>query len=189
MTSRSSEVNAMTLHARLRLLQVGIQTVVVTALVVGIPQPAAASGVPRRIPRVRTGDPSIAALLREGTEHSRRFRQLVDTIDATDGIVYVERGTCRHVRACLTLTMQVAGPNRLLHIIVDLRRSHGDVLASIGHELQHAIEALGDPHVIDSDTMYFFFDRIGQIGQDTFETDAAIQAGLDVLAEWQASTR
>jgi hypothetical protein len=60
-----------------------------------------------RIPRVRdNGDPVIAALLQEATEHSATFRRLVETIDATDGIVYVERGMCRHsVRACLALKL------------------------------------------------------------------------------------
>jgi hypothetical protein len=190
MTNRSGEVNAMTLHARRRMFQVGIQTVMAAVWVVGIPQRASPSGAPR-IPRVRdNGDPSIAGLIQEATEHSPTFRRLVDTIDATDGIVYVEQGTCgHHVRACLALTVRVAGPNRLLRIIVDIHRSLGDLLASIGHELQHAVEVLSDPHVTDTRSIYFFFDRIGQIGQDRFETIAAIQAGLDVLAEWRASTR
>ena len=180
----------MTLHARPPMFHVCIQTVVVAVLVVGMPPRTSASGAPK-IPRVRdNGDPSIAALLQEATEHSPTFRRLVDTIDATDGIVYVEQGRCgHHVRACLVLTVRVAGPNRLLRIFVDIHRSHGDLLASIGHELQHAVEALSDPHVTDTRSIYFFFDRIGQIGQDRFETIAAIQAGLDVLAEWRASTR
>jgi hypothetical protein len=190
MTNRSDEVNAMTLHARPRFFHVSIQTVVVTALVVGIPHRASASDPPT-IPRVRdNGDPSIAGLIQEATERSATFRRLVDTIDATDGIVYVEQGTCgHHVRACLVLTVRVAGPNRLLRIIVDIHRSHGDLLASIGHELQHAVEVLHDPHVTDTRSIYFLFDRIGQIGEDRFETLAAIRAGLDVLAEWRASTR
>jgi hypothetical protein len=190
MTNRSGEVNAMTLHARPPMFHVCIQTVVVAALVVGMPPLGSANGAPR-IPRVRdNGDPSIATLLQEATERSATFRRLVDTIDATDGIVYVEQGRCgHHVRACLVLTVRVAGPNRLLRIFVDIHRSHGDLLGSIGHELQHAVEALSDPHVTDTKSIYFFFDRIGQIGQDRVETIAAIQAGLDVSAEWRASTR
>jgi hypothetical protein len=191
MTNQLSEVNTMTLHARPRLLHVGIQTVVVAALVVGMPPQARASGAPT-IPRVRdTGDPSIAALIQEATEHSRTFRRLVDTIDATNGLVYVEKGTCgHHVRACLALTVQGAGPHRLLHIVVDVHRSHGELVASIGHELQHAVEALRDPHVTDTISIYCLFQRIGQIGyEDTFETAAAIQAGEAVFAEWRASTR
>ncbi len=180
----------MTLPARSPMFHVCIQTVVVAALVVGMPPQAFAGGAPK-IPRVRdNGDPSIAGLIQEATDRSPTFRRLVDTIDATDGIVYVEQGTCgHHVRACLALTVRVAGPNRLLRIIVDIHRSHGDLLASIGHELQHAVEVLSDPLVTDTRSIYFFFDRIGQIGQDRFETIAAIHAGLDVLAEWRASTR
>ena len=181
----------MTLHARPRLLHVGIQTVVVAALVVGIPQRTSAIGAPR-IPRVRdNGDPSIAGLIQEATEHSRTFRRLVDTIDATNGLVYVERGTCgHHVRACLVLTVQVAGPNRLLRILVDIHRGHDELVASIGHELQHAVEALSDPHVTDTISIYCLFQRIGQTGYaDTFETAAALQAEQAVFAEWRASTR
>ena len=99
----------------------GIQTIVVAALVFGIPPRASASGAPK-MSRVRdNGDPSIAALLQEATAHSPTFRHLVDTIGATNGLVYVEQGRCgHHVRTCLVLTVQVAGPNRLLRILVDL---------------------------------------------------------------------
>ena len=180
----------MALHSRPRLFHVCIQAVVIAASVVSIPQRVSASGGPR-IPRVRdNGDPSIAALLQEATEHSATFRHLVDTIDATDGIVYVEQGTCgHHVRACLALTTWVAGPSRILRIVVNTHRDHGELLASIGHELQHAVEALSDPHVTNDHTMYSFFDRIGPTNKGRFETEAAIQAGMHVLAEWQASTR
>jgi hypothetical protein len=189
MTSRSGEVNAMTLHARPRMLYVCIQAVVIAASTVSIP-PLSASQVPR-IPRVRdNGDPSIAALLQEATERSATFRHLVDSIDTTDGIVYVERGTCgHHVQACLALTTWVAGPSRILRIVVNTHRDHGELLASIGHELQHAVEALSDPHVRDVHSMYSFFNRIGPTSEGRFETEPAIQAGMRVFAEWEASTR
>jgi len=108
----------------------------------------------------------------------------VETINASDGIVYVEKGMCRHsVRACLVLTVDLAGPNRILRIAVSTHRDHEEVMAAIGHELQHAIEVLGDPHVTDYHTMYSFFDRIGPTGSERFETHAAVQAGMDVLHE------
>jgi hypothetical protein len=164
--------------------------VVGTTLVAGTMDPLSAADAPLqacapRIPRVRdTGDPLIAALVREATERSATFRRLVDTIDATDGIVYVEQGRCgHHVRACLELTVIVAGPHRILRIVVDTHRDHGELLASIGHELQHAVEALSDPHVTDNSRIYFFFGRIGSTSEGRFETTAAIQAGLEVLAE------
>jgi hypothetical protein len=180
----------MTLHARTRMFHLTIQAVVVASSVVGTPQPICASQVPR-IPRVRdNGDPSIAKLIQEATERSVTFLRLVDTIDATDGIVYVEQGHCgHHVRACLALTAWVAGPSRILRIVVDTHRDRGELLASIGHELQHAVEAIGDPHVTNAHTMYSFFDRIGPTSEGRFETEAAIHAGMDVLAEWRTSFR
>ena len=180
----------MTLHAQPRLFHVCIQAVVIAAYAGGIPQRVSAGQVPR-IPRVRdNGDPSIARLIHEAMESSATFRRLVDSIDATDGIVYVEQGTCgHHVRACLALTTWVAGPSRILRIVVNTHRDHGELLASIGHELQHAVEALGERHVTNAHTMYSFFDRIGPTSEGRFETEAAIQAGMHVLAEWEASTR
>jgi hypothetical protein len=187
--NRSGEVNAMTQHARRFMFDVALQAVTTAMCVVGPPR-AFASDAPK-IPRVRdNGDPSIAALLQEATAHCPTFRRLVDTIDSTNGIVYVEQGRCGHnVRACLTLTAWMAGPSRILRVVVDTHRDHGELLASIGHELQHAVEALSDPHVTDNHTIYSFFDRIGRTNKGRFETEAAIQAGLHVLAEWRASTR
>jgi hypothetical protein len=109
-----------------------------------------------RIPRVRAnGDVPLALLLLEAPKRSAIFRHLVDTIDTSDGIVYIERGTCLHgVKACLAMTVVVSGSNRILRIVVDNGRGHEALLASIGHELQHALEALSDPHVTDNHKIY-----------------------------------
>jgi len=62
-------------------------------------------------------------------------------------------------------------------------------MASIGHELQHAIEVLRDPHVTDMRSAYSFLDREGPTGSGRFETEAAIQVGLHVSAEACARTK
>jgi hypothetical protein len=62
------------------------------------------------------------------------------------------------VRACLVLSVKVAGPYRLLRILIDTRKAAGDeLMAAIGHELWHAIEALSDPSVTDNPSIYQFF--------------------------------
>ena len=177
----------MTLHSLTHVCTMGIWSTVAATILCTAPLSAADTTVPG-IPRVRANeDPAIAALLLEAPKRSATFRRLVDTIDATDGIVYIQDGKCNHgVRACLTLTVRVAGPNRILRIVVDTRRDHDELLASIGHELQHAAEALSDPHVTNNRTIYFFFDRIGSSRLGRFETHAAIQAGLEVRAELRA---
>ena len=99
------------------------------------------------VPRVRSHSPRIVDAIARGTAASPTLRRLIDTIDATDGIVYVDDGECGHaVRACLTPLVQVAGPNRVLRILVSLRKARGcELVEVIGHELQHAMEILGDP--------------------------------------------
>jgi hypothetical protein len=134
--------------------------------------------------RVRTTTPSLTALIREATERSITFRGLVETINASDGIVYVNEGNCGHgVRACLADVI-VAGPNRILRVHVDTRKSDWDLMGSIGHELRHAIEVLGDPTVTSNAAMYFFYERTGRRGMESsFETTAAVEAGQAVRSE------
>jgi hypothetical protein len=136
--------------------------------------------------RVRSSDPAIAAVIQEAAVRSKTFRGLIKTIDATDGLVYVDEGKCGHsVGACLTLSVKVAGPFRLLRILVDRRKYERDcdLMAVIGHELRHAIELLSEPNIRDYYTAYSFFEREGRTGKVRFETRAALRTGLEVLAE------
>jgi hypothetical protein len=163
----------------------GMLTILILILALTMQAPSAG------IPRVRANaEPSIAVLLREAAERSETFRRLTSKIDATDGLVYVEYGLCHHqVRACLALTVRTAGPSRILRIIVDSHRDRDELIAAIGHELQHANEALADSHVTSDITMYNFFRRIAPTDKGRFETDAAVQVGLDVLAELRTGAR
>ena len=181
----------MTPHSLNRVCFLAIQSALVAACVCAMPSPAVAAGAQPSMPRVRdNGDPSIAALIREATERSATFRRLVETIDATDGIVYVQHGTCRHeVQACLVLTVTVAGPHRILRIVVNTRREQTALMAALGHELQHAVEVLSDPAVTNDRAIYFFYQRVGPTGSERFETTAANRAGLDVFAEVRSRSR
>jgi hypothetical protein len=141
-----------------------------------------------RIPKVRSNSPEITALIRHASDASATFRRLTATIDDTDGLVYVDDGKCGHgVAACLLLAVQVSGPFRVLRIKVAARRLDCALMAQIGHELQHAIEILSDPHVTDGVSAFSFFERIAPGGpisdRGRFETAAAQLAGLDVRRE------
>ena len=69
---------------------------------VGAGRPAIAAGAGHAASgRVRSSSAAIAALVQQASERSKTFRGLVETINASDGIVYVEDGTCGHgVLAC-----------------------------------------------------------------------------------------
>jgi hypothetical protein len=134
--------------------------------------------------RVRTDNPAIAAVIQDGIRRSATFRGIVVAIDASDGIVFVEQGRCGHgVRACLALSVKQSGPNRLLRVVVEVRKPDWDLMGSIAHELQHAVEVLSDPSVRSNGAIYLFYRRAGETSGDRFETPAAINAGDAVRRE------
>ena len=137
------------------------------------------------MPRVRSHNPIIASLIGQATQRSKTFRGLVETINTSKGIVYVDEGQCgRHsVTSCVEAVTRAAA-NRILRVKVDINNPDGELMGLIAHELRHAIEILGDPTVVDTASMYFLYQRIGRHGTRTaFETQAAVKAGNAVRAE------
>ena len=141
-------------------------------------------GTADTMPRIRTDDRDIAQAIAQATEWSGTFRRLVETIQGTDGLVWIQRGSCfRGARACLSLSLVVAGPNRLLRIVVDRQRAGDDLMASLGHELQHAVEVLDSPAKSTTEMFYLYRSPgVYRVGEK-FETVAAVEAGHAVGRE------
>ena len=154
-----------------------------------------ATPVAAEMPRVRSTSGLIAALVEEATERSDTFRQLVDAIGATNGIVYVHEGRCRHgVRSCLDPSITSGGGFRILHVVVSTRRAdtfegREDLMGSIGHELHHATEVLAHPTLDTMAKIYFFYSSEGSTVQSSFETPGAIGAGERVRSEIATSRK
>jgi hypothetical protein len=163
----------------------GISTALLIVLSVAVAQPTEAQD-PRTAPRVRSHSPTVVDAIARGTAASPTLRRLIDTIDASDGIVYVDDGECGHiVRGCLLPLVQVAGPNRILRIQVNLRKARGcELVEVIGHELQHATEILGDPRIRSDIQVQNFYDATGRRPESRrFETIAAKQIGAIISRE------
>src|SRR5215216_4172151 len=95
---------------------------VLLVIVTLVPTAGDAQSTPT-IPRVRSEDPLIAQLIADAPAMSATFRDLVTAIDATNGIVYVQSGLCgRGARACLAHSLQLAGPHRILRVLISTRR-------------------------------------------------------------------
>ena len=138
--------------------------------------------------RVRGVTPRFIAVINEATVRSKTFRGLVDRISSSDGIVYVEEGQSGHgVRACLLNTVTIAGPNRVLRVLVDPQKVDRELMRSIGHELQHAVEVLSNRNIRSGSDMTLLYLNIVGLSLNRFETYAAIKAGNDVLTELRAS--
>jgi hypothetical protein len=159
--------------------------VLLTVLSAGIPSSPAAS------PHVRSTDARILQRLREGCSRSATFRKLVDQLEETSTIVYVERGVCAfgHFKACLPHSITLAGDIRFLRIIVEAGKDGTQELALIGHELQHALEIARAPNIRSGADISELFRRIGrsphcpQGTPECYETSAALAAGDAVLRE------
>jgi hypothetical protein len=138
--------------------------------------------------RVRTANPIIRALMHDASERSETFRRLVASIERTDGLVYLNVGTCGRIRACLLHQVTVAGPSRVLNIIVDVRRHDLALAAAIGHELQHALEVLGDARIRTDIDIFAYYTLHGLEVRGVIETRAAIATGEAVGDEVHRST-
>jgi hypothetical protein len=153
--------------------------------------PTSAAAVIESAARVRSTDSRILELLTEGVERSATFRSLVDAIDRSDGIVYVEFGYCAfgHLNGCLLPFVASSHGDRYLRILVTPdknRRSHDQLIALTAHELRHAVEVIQDKEVVDADTMEAMYRRIGTPltgSRGGYETSAARASGEAVLSE------
>ena len=95
------------------------QSALYIALLITTPIAVAAMGAdePGTLLRIRPQTSKIAGAVTEGVQRSPTFRRLIESIDATDGLVYVAEGTCGHVvRSCLEMSVVIAGPYRVLFI-------------------------------------------------------------------------
>jgi hypothetical protein len=140
----------------------------------------------------------ISAALEEGRRDSTTLRRLVETIDGTDGIVYIASGTCPvlGMRGCLLHVLNASANARYLWIVVDTSDPRG-IIALIAHELQHALEVLQNPSIRTGRGMANFYRfpeasnsvRIKGSSGRAFETDAAVAMGEAVRADMAAAAR
>ena len=147
--------------------------------------------------RLRIESRWIADLVRDGTSRSTTLRELVATIERTDGLVYLSEGSCMpRVLACLLMQLDQAGPNRMLRIRITPGRSDDDAIVAVGHELQHATEVLSDSRVKTTSDMFILYQRIGLRTAASvmqfrthfrFETMAAIQTGDAIRHELETN--
>src|SRR5712675_30522 len=101
--------------------------------------------------RVRSTERFMIALIREGYDRSPTFRELVDTLQQSNIIVLVQPAVCAggRIRSCLT-SVNGSSTERHIRISVDTRTSHNALIATMAHELQHAVEIAEHPEVINA---------------------------------------
>lgn len=141
-------------------------------------------------PHVRSDVPDLRALVADGAERSATFSSLVDRLNDSDLVVYVEYAYwwSEHVDGCVTF-ISAAGGRRYVRVRIRWPLPRPRQLAMLGHELQHAVEIAGAPDVVDQASLARFYRRGGS-GTDwnfgrgvRFDTHDAVVTGLRVVKE------
>jgi hypothetical protein len=154
-------------------------------------------GSPYETTVVRPVGIAIAALLRDGAERSPTFRSLLEQLDGSEWIVFVQAGSCRlsRITGCLLHRMGVFEGRRYLRIVLsDTSATHDGAIATIGHELHHAAEVVSEPQITQASDIQDLYRRIGYVSMRTtggavYETKGAVRAGAQILAELRFARR
>jgi hypothetical protein len=136
--------------------------------------------------RTRAVGDRVGAALREGARRSATFARLIVALDRSDVIVYIELS---HDLPATTegrlMLATKAGAHRYARIQIRAALSPDEIIAVIGHELQHAVEIAEAPAVHDQASLRRFYKLAGagrshELGYDT---EAARDAGYRVRFE------
>jgi hypothetical protein len=109
--------------------------------------------------RVRALDARSAALLETGARRSPAIQQLVEELEQSDVIVYVETGLLGF--SGRTLFVGASAEARFLRITLDVPEMDDRLLAWLGHELQHAAEIARAPDVRSAEAVRQLYLSVG----------------------------
>jgi len=135
---------------------------------------------------VRGASPAINRLIARGMDRSPTFKGLVERLNQSDVVVYIETNVKLPVGIEGRLMfMTSAGGVRYLHAQVTAGLGFESLIAIAGHELQHALEVAVNTSVRCGDTMRALYQRIGiRSGiDDRYDTVEAQVTGRRVRAE------
>lgn len=143
------------------------------------------------LPRVRATDSRLRGMVDDAIARSATFRGLVDTLQASDVIVYIVPQMPDRDRYAGELHFAIRkGGERYLRVNVQRDMNPAQLTAIIAHELQHAIEVAETPSVVDTDSLRAMYEERGfEVATQTYETEAAQAIARRVLREITAPTR
>ncbi len=159
----------------------------VAAALVLLAHRAAAEGA--KPPHVRVSDRNLKALLDFGVANSPTLAALVERIEQTSVLVFVDCGVRMpsRVGARLIFVTSVSSM-RYVKIEIDCTLTTIQRVPLLAHELQHALEVGSQPRIIDTDSMESYYEEVGfdvssDLSHRAFETAAAMDAQRRVQAE------
>ena len=149
--------------------------------------------LPAAVSRVRASDSRAEDLIVEGCRRSPAFATLVQELQAANWIVFVQSGSCPVDGIAGCLLHRVGRYNGVKYLRIVVANGHGldaRTIATLGHELQHALEVVRDGQAADGLDILELYRRTGYIATRTpatqvYETQAAVRAGATILRQLQ----
>ena len=143
-------------------------------------------------PRVRPNDSRSAAIVLDGLRRSETFRTIVEGLEQRDVIVYVLIQPSLKGRLAGAVTW-LSATKRFRYVRVGLSPTiTGDAaIATLGHELQHALEIADQPAIVDEKSLTAHYMRIGismRVQHNGWDTEGARQIGDDVRRDLAATS-
>jgi hypothetical protein len=130
-------------------------------------------------------------LVSDGLKQSGTLRRLVEELDRSDVIVYLElRGDMPSKIAGSLRFVAPSASDRFLRISLNRRHEWSTLIAMLGHELQHATEVAAAREVRSADGLRAFYQRVGiRVGENAYDSSAAQEMGRIVRAELRGAPR
>jgi hypothetical protein len=137
----------------------------VAALALAMLSPAAeepGTAARRSSPRVRPHDGRAATVLLRGIERSSTLRMLVEQLETSDLIVYIEMQPALKQELAGRLTwLTAAGNVRYVRVSLNPALGPETLVSTLGHELQHALEVATAPHIVSEATLEAYYKQHG----------------------------
>ena len=154
---------------------------------------AASSARAEGLVRIRVDSPYLRSVVARASDRSAKLRDLIGLIEGTNVIAQVgcerfSRSTIRGRTLLVTATQGV----RYVRVQVDCMLQESELVAIVGHELQHVAEIAAAADAVDGRSLSTLYRAIGfptcGFGQpEQFETDEAMRVGERVREEFSRS--
>jgi hypothetical protein len=135
---------------------------------------------------LRAPDDRIRALLVYGFHRSATFADLVQQLNRSDVIVYIESMMTlpRETMGRITV-VPLAGDARYLRMQIRADLPRREAIALIAHEMRHALEIAAEPEARDANGLIKLYERIGHAsgGDHAYDTTEAQDVGRKALRE------
>jgi hypothetical protein len=119
---------------------------------------------PRALPfrHLATSDAALVSAISACYSHSLTCQRLIDEIESSSVLVYLRRGQCQFGRGGSCLLFSGATPGfRYLQIVLDKDLEDQCLISAAAHELQHVVEVVRAPQVVDVASLRSLYQRIG----------------------------